>query len=47
VARIGVVSTPPQSVMTPRNFVPLITITILNAYSSGRGTSLVWPVKGQ
>src|ERR1700677_1244600 len=46
VARIGGVSTPPQSVIMPRNFVPLITVTILNAYFPAEETSLVWRVNG-
>src|SRR5215470_4399390 len=45
VVRIGVVITPPQSVMTPRNSSPLTTLIILDAASPGAGTSAVGPVK--
>src|SRR3954453_675084 len=45
VCRIGVVSTPPQSVMTPRNSAPFVTLTILGAWSPGAGTEPVQSVK--
>jgi hypothetical protein len=45
VLRIGVVSTPPQSVMTPRISVPFVTITILSSLLVRGRTPCVGAVK--